>query len=82
MAMPASTLTRAVTELGSTLKWFSPFKRTYLMYNATPNMGYISHPNAYVWGGYEPGSTRLSPASVRVLIDAMIESMHALSQQP
>jgi len=67
-----------VSELGSVLKWFSPFKRTYIMYNATPNFGYISHPNAYEWGGYEPSSTRLSPKSVRPLINHILDSMENL----
>jgi len=67
-----------VSELGSVLKWFSPFKRTYIMYNATPNFGYISHPNAYKWGGYEPSGTRLSPKSVRPLISHIVDSMEKL----
>jgi neutral ceramidase len=64
-----------VSELGSVLKWFSPYQRTYIMYNATPNLGYISHPNAYKLGGYEPLKTELSPGSVKRLIQHMLSSM-------
>jgi hypothetical protein len=48
-------------ELGLFLKWFSPFPKTYVMYLATDRLGYISHPNAYVWGGYEARNSLCGP---------------------
>jgi len=68
-----------VAELGSMLKWSSPFQRTYIMYAATDFLGYIAHPNAYKWGGYEANAGLLSPASVKPLIDAIIEAAGELA---
>jgi len=45
-----------LAELGSVLKWFSPFKRTYIMYQATESLDYIAHPNAFC------GAVSRSPA--------------------
>lgn len=69
-----------VSELGQTLKWFSPFQRTYVMYQATESVGYIAHPNAYQWGGYEAVSGQLSPSSVRPLMDAIMDAMQELAE--
>ena len=52
-----------VAELGSVLKWFSPFKRAYIMYQATDSLDYIAHPNAYLWGGFETFCAQLSPSA-------------------
>lgn len=67
-----------LSELGSMLKWCSPFKRTYIMYEATGGLGYIAHPNAYRWGGYEAISALLSPACVRPLINHILDSAEEL----
>ena len=69
-----------VSELGRTLKWYSPFQRTYVMYQATETLGYIAHPNAYQWGGYEALSGQLSPSSVRPLMDAIIDAAEELAR--
>ena len=71
-----------LSELGSMLKWCSPFKRTYIMYEATGAMGYIAHPNAYRWGGYEPNTGFLSPACVRPLINHMLDLAEELYTSP
>ena len=67
-----------LAELGSVLKWFSPFKRTYIMYQATDSLDYIAHPNAYQWGGGEVLCGQLSPRAVRPLIEAIIDAMEEL----
>jgi hypothetical protein len=69
-----------VSELGSMLKWYSPFQRTYVMYLATDFWGYIGHPNAYQWGGYEPIAGMLSPSSVRPLMNAIIDAAEELAK--
>jgi len=69
-----------VSELGSMLKWYSPFQRTYIMYLATDFLGYIAHPNAYQWGGYEPIVGMLSPSSVRPLMNAIIDAAEELAE--
>lgn len=69
-----------VSELGSVLKWFSPFKRTYILYQATDSLDYIAHPNAYLWGGFETICGQLSPAAARPLINAILDAAEELSQ--
>lgn len=71
-----------VAELGSVLKWFSPFKRTYIMYQATDSLDYIAHPNAYLWGGFETFCAQLSPTAVRPLINAILDAAEAISDYP
>ncbi|MBX3010219.1 MAG: neutral/alkaline non-lysosomal ceramidase N-terminal domain-containing protein [Caldilineaceae bacterium] len=71
-----------VAELGSVLKWFSPFKRTYIMYQATDSLDYIAHPNAYLWGGFETFCAQLSPTAVRPLINAILDAAEELSDYP
>jgi hypothetical protein len=68
-----------LAELGSVLKWFSPFKRTYILYQATESFDYIAHPNAYLWGGFEIICGQLSPSSVRPLINAIIDAAEELA---
>ena len=70
-----------VAELGSVLKWFSPFKRTYIMYQATDSFDYIAHPNAYKWGGGETLCGQLSPHAVRPLINAIIDAAEEIAPQ-
>lgn len=71
-----------VAELGSVLKWFSPFKRTYIMYQATDSLDYIAHPNAYLWGGFETMCAQLSPLAVRPLINAILDAAEEISDYP
>ncbi len=70
-----------VSELGSVLKWFSPFQRTYILYQATDSLDYIAHPNAYLWGGFEAFCGQLSPAAVRPLINAILDAAEELARQ-
>jgi len=71
-----------LSEVGSMLKWLSPFKRTYVMYQATESYDYIAHPNAYLWGGFETFCGQLSPAAVRPLINAIIDAAEELAAPP
>lgn len=71
-----------VAELGSVLKWFSPFKRAYIMYQATDSLDYIAHPNAYLWGGFETFCAQLSPTAVRPLINAILDAAEEISDYP
>ena len=70
-----------LSELGATLKWFSPFKRTYIMYQSTDSLDYLPHPNAFLWGGFETWCGQLSPTAIRPLINAILDAAEELSQQ-
>lgn len=71
-----------VAELGSVLKWLSPFKRTYILYQATDSLDYIAHPNAYLWGGFETFCAQLAPTAVRPLINAILDAAEEVSDYP
>jgi hypothetical protein len=68
-----------VAELGSVLKWFSPFQYTYILYQATDSLDYIAHPNAYLWGGFEAFCGQLSPGAVRPLINAILDAAEQMA---
>lgn len=65
-------------ELGARLKWESPFPKTFVMFMATDNLGYIPHRNAYEWGGYEVLTSSLAPSAGRKLIDEALDGAEAL----
>ena len=44
----------ASSELGSEIKWHSPFRKPWIANLSTGFAGYISAANAFVQGGYEP----------------------------
>jgi len=70
-----------VAELGSVLKWFSPFKRTYILYQSTDSLDYIAHPNAYRWGGFEAMVGQLSPGAARPLVNAILDAAEELAAE-
>lgn len=69
------------SELGSVLKWFSPFQWTYILYQATDSLDYIAHPNAYLWGGFETFCGQLSPGVARPLINAILDAAEELAKE-
>jgi neutral ceramidase len=69
-----------LAEVGSVFKWFSPFKRTYVMYQATDSLDYLAHPNAYLWGGFETMCGQLSPSAIRPFVNAVLDAAEELSQ--
>ena len=42
-----------VAELGLEMKWHSPFRKTFVLYDSTAYISYLCHGNALVAGGYE-----------------------------
>ncbi len=60
-------------ELGVRLKWESPFPKTFVMYLSTDHIGYISHPNAYQWGGYEVATSPFGPDAGATLIGEAVQ---------
>ncbi len=67
-----------VTELGLMLKWCSPFKKTFVLYLSTDNVGYICHPNAYVSGGYEADSSLVDTLAGFKLVEAAVNEMYSM----
>ncbi len=65
----------ASSELGSEIKWHSPFRKTWIANLSTGFAGYISPANAFVQGGYEPLK---QPFSARGGLKLVNESVDAL----
>lgn len=57
-------------EPGLTLKWFSPFRKTFILYNATHFISYMAHDNAYTAGGYEAETSYLQVGETFRIVNA------------
>ena len=68
-----------VGELGLEIKWHSPFRKAFILYNSTDYVSYICHANAMVSGGYESNMQQIEYKAglhlVNTAVDAMFE-MH------
>lgn len=59
-------------EIGLQIKWNSPFRETWLLYNCNEYTPYIVYRRAYFEGGYETGSTCFTPdAGDRIIATAL-----------
>ena len=71
-----------VCELGLEIKWHSPFRRTFIAYEATGNCGYVSPENLIAAGGYEPQYqefvSRDTLKLVEVARDALVETRNKI----
>lgn len=65
-------------EWGLRLKWESPFPKTFVMFLATNQMGYIPHRNAYAWGGYEVLTSRFAPRASTILCNKVLDAAEVL----
>lgn len=67
-----------VAELGAAIKWSSPFLKTYHLYQATDNAGYIVTANQFLWGGYEAVTSPYAQGSGEKLTQAILDTAHGL----
>jgi neutral ceramidase len=67
-----------VSGLGMSVKWSSPFLKTYLLFLGTDHLGYIPSHNQYLWGGYEPGVSNLAAGSGEHLVSEILAGAHEL----
>jgi len=65
-------------ETGARLKWESPFPKTAVMFQATDSIGYMVHPNAYAWGGYEVLTSPVGPKASRIMCDSVLDGADVL----
>ncbi len=62
-----------LAEPGLEIKWNSPFKKTYILYNSTGYLSYMPHVNAFVNGGYEADTSQLRPFETFKLVNRVIQ---------
>ncbi|HYE07387.1 MAG TPA: hypothetical protein VEL07_17865 [Planctomycetota bacterium] len=70
-----------VAELGSFIKWCSPFLATYVLYQATGNLGYIPAGNQHLWGGYEAVANPFARRAGELLVRAVLDAADELAAQ-
>lgn len=68
-------------ELGQEIKWHSPFRRSFIAYDATAYFSYISPGNFLVAGGYEGLSQRFSARGGLALLNAATDAMYDLREK-
>ena len=62
-----------LAEPGLEIKWNSPFKKTYILYNSTGYLSYMPHANAFVNGGYEADTSQLMQYETFKLVNRIIQ---------
>lgn len=69
-----------LAEIGQEIKWHSPYRRTFVLYNSTAYLSYLPHANAYVAGGYETAvnSAYIQPFESLKLVNVAVEGMRKL----
>jgi neutral/alkaline ceramidase-like enzyme len=70
-----------LVEPGLEIKWHSPFRKTFLLYNSTAYISYIPHTNSFVAGGYETDTALLSPNAAFKIVSAAVDGMNALHEK-
>jgi hypothetical protein len=72
-----------LAEPGAAIKWFSPFLRTYILFQASDSLGYIPARNQYMWGGYEATTSALAAGAAEKLLAAITDgALRLVAQQP
>ena len=64
-----------LAEVGLEIKWHSPFRRAYVLYNSTDYVSYICHANAIVAGGYEASMQQVEYKAGLKLVQAAVDAM-------
>ena len=67
-----------LAEVGQEIKWHSPYRRTFILYNSTAYLSYLPPANAYVAGGYEVGASFIQPFESLKMVNAAVEGMRKL----
>ena len=69
-----------LAEIGQEIKWHSPYRRTFILYNSTAYLSYLPHANAYLAGGYEAAvnSAYIQPFESLKMVNTAVEGMRKL----
>ncbi|MBP5181390.1 MAG: hypothetical protein J6331_00025, partial [Lentisphaeria bacterium] len=68
-------------ELGQEIKWNSPFRRTFIAYDATAYFSYMGGANNFVAGGYEAYSQRFTARGGLKLLCCAEEALFDLQEK-
>lgn len=67
-----------LAECGLEIKWHSPFRKTFILFNSTGHFGYLPHANVHVSKGFEYKGCRLSPLSAFRIVETAIHGLFEL----
>ena len=67
-----------LTEIGLEIKWHSPFRRAYVLYNSTDYLNYICPVNALAAGGYEAREQEMEYLAGLKLLNTAVKAMFEL----
>lgn len=67
-----------LAECGLEIKWNSPFRKTFILFNSTGHFGYLPHANVHVSKGFEYKGCRLSPLSGFRLVETAVHGLFEL----
>lgn len=67
-----------LVEPGLEIKWHSPFRKTFILYNATAYISYIPHANAYLEGGYECETALVAPNASFKIVSTAVNAMNTI----
>ena len=70
-----------VGELGLEIKWHSPFRKAFILYNSTDYISYICHANALVSGGYEANMQQIEYKAGLHLVNTAVDAMFEMHDQ-
>jgi len=70
-----------LAEPGLEIKWHSPFRKTFILYNSTAYISYLCHANAFVGGGYEADTAQVEPRATLKLVNAAVDELFKLKDE-
>ena len=70
-----------VAELGLEMKWHSPFRKTFILYDSTAYISYMCHGNALVAGGYEAQEQVTDSRTGLKLLNTAIDGAYKLYER-
>lgn len=67
-------------EIGQEIKWHSPYRKAFILYNSTAYLSYLPNAGAYQAGGYEVGvnSALIQPFESLKIVNAAVDGMHKM----
>lgn len=68
-----------LAELGQEMKWHSPYRKTFILYNSTGYIRYISHAHTCYEGGYEAGACCLKSSQPLKMVMNAVDGMNRLN---
>ncbi len=67
-----------LAETGMEIKWNTPFRKAFIVYNSTGYEDYIGHANALVSGGYEAECQQFEGRTGLKLVTAAVDGMYEM----